>query len=170
MNKLSDIDVSLSRGQLYGKKQLVVGWIGIISAVLLMTLGIASIILSCIEWDVQIFSSALMGVVIGAAFLAVLIYYFIQDKMIKKEVSLWLQDASIVQATSEEVDSFRAGFQPIGVKIRVRFDINGIAYARESTTKVFGGKIGYSNAFKKYTNRKIKIMYSPKYDEVMILK
>ena len=170
MNKLSSIDVSLSRGQLYGKKQFIVGWIAIISAIILMLIGSISFVLAVMDWDSQIFIVAILCVIIGIAFLVTIICQFQKDKKTKKEVSLWIKDAIQIRAIAEVMDSFRAGFQPIGVKICVKFYIGEIAYVRESTVKPLGGKIGYSSAFKRYLNRPIEILYSPMYDEVLILK
>lgn len=41
---------------------------------------------------------------------------------------------------------------------------------RESTARVYGGGEGYVGCFNKYADREVNILYSPKFDEVMILK
>lgn len=145
-------------------------WIAIICAILLIIVGCGSLVISFIEWDSQIFIVAILCDVIGTGFLAILIYQFRNDKKIKKEVALWIKDAISLYATVEVIGSFRAGCQPRCIKICVNFDIEGRVYARESTVKVLGGKKGFSSAFKKYANKTIKILYSPLYDEVLILR
>lgn len=170
MNKLSDVDVSLSQGQLYSSKHIIVLRLALISASLLIIAGIMSLVLSCIEWDKEIFVSAILCTLMGIGFLSVLIYCFAKDKKIKKQVVTWLSDAVKTTAISSKVGEYRAGLQPSSVKIRVEFSLNGLTYSRESTAACFGGKPGYLGAFKPYTDRKIKILYSPKYDEILILK
>ena len=169
MNKLSDIDLSLSQGQLYGTKQFVALWIAVVSASLLIIVGIISVVLSCIEWDSEIFVVGILLMLMGIAFLSVLIYCFVKDKKIKRRVVLWLEDAEKTTAYSSKVDEFRVGLSS-AVKIRVKFNLNGLTYTRESSVKAFGGRPGYHDAFKRYMDKQIRILYSVKYDEVLILK
>lgn len=49
------------------------------------------------------------------------------------------------------------------------FKYNGEKIAKYSTAKVFGGQIGYLGTFNKYANKKVTILYSPSFDEVLIL-
>ncbi|MCH5157816.1 MAG: hypothetical protein J1F33_01340 [Clostridiales bacterium] len=170
MNKYSDVDVSLSQGQLYGTKHFVVLWLGNISSSLLIVVGIILMVLSCTEWNSQMFIVALLGILVGMGFFSVLIYCFVKDKKTKRQVVMWLSDAIKTTAFSKKVDEYRAGFQPSAVKIRVEFSLNGIKYVRESSATCFGGRPGYLGTFKPYANKRIDILYSPKYDEVLILK
>lgn len=170
VNKISDIDVSLSHGQLYSTKHIIVLWFAFISSSLLITVAIISLVLSCIEWDSTIFFVGIMGILTGVGFLIVSIYCFVKDKKIKWRVSVWLEDAVKTTAFLSKVDAFRAGFQPLSVKIRVKFSLNGATYVRESSATCFGGKRGYLGTFKRFVDKKIEILYSPMYDEVLILK
>ncbi len=147
MNKISDIDVSLSQGQLYGNKHLIVLWFGIISSSLLIIVGIISLVLSCIEWDSEIFVAGVLCPLLGIAFLSVLIYCLVKDKKIKKRVAIWLDDAIKTAAYSSKVDDFRAVFQPLSVKIQVKFSLNGLTYIRESSATCFGGETWISWGF-----------------------
>ncbi len=170
MNKLSDIDISLSQGQLYSRKHFIVLWLALISSSLLIVLGIISLVLSCIEWDREILFVAILCILIGIAFLVVLVYCFVKDRKIKRRVIIWLEDAVKLTAMANKVDEFRAGFQLLSVKLRVEFNLNGVPHVCESSAKCFGGKPGYLGAFRRYVDKKIDILYSPKYDEVLILK
>lgn len=172
MNKVSDIDVSLSQGQLYGTKHFIVLWLSIIISSLLVAIGIILLTLFCIEleWNGEIFFSCVFCIIIGSGFLISMIYCFVKDKKIKKCVSLWLEDAVKITALTNKVDEFRAGFQPLSVKICVKFNLNGLTYFRESSAKCFGGKPGYLGVFKHYMDKEISILYSPKYDEILLLK
>lgn len=170
MNKLSDIDISLSQGQLYSRKHFIVLWLALISSSLLIILGIISLVLSCIEWDREILFVAILCTLIGIAFLVVLVYCFVKDRKIKRRVIIWLEDAVKLTATANKVDEFKAGFQPLSVKLRVEFSLSGVPHVCESSAKCFGGKPGYLGAFRRYADKKIDILYSPKYNEVLILK
>lgn len=170
MSKLSDVDVSLSQGQLYSAKHFVTLWLAVVSSSLLVIVGIICIVLSCIEWNSEIFIVGFLCVLTGIGLLGVWIYCFIKDKKIKKRVSVWLDDAVKTTAISSKVGEFRAGSQPSSVKISVKFGLNGITYTRESTATCFGGKPGYLGAFSRYADKQIEVLYSPKYDEVLILK
>lgn len=90
MNKVSDIDVSLSQGQLYGAKHLIVLWFSVIISSLLVAIGIISLTLFCIEldWDWEILFSCVACILVGVGFLIIMIYCFVKDKKIKKCVSL----------------------------------------------------------------------------------
>ena len=170
VNKLSDVDISLSQGQLYSAKNLVILWLGAISSSLLIAVGIISFVFSCIEWDGVIFFVACMSFFFGIGLLAFFVYLFVRDKKIKKKVVLWLEDAVKTTAYSSKIDEWSIGFYPSVIKICVKFSLNGLTYSRESSGTNVGGKPGYLGVFKRYADKEISILYSPKYDEVLILK
>ncbi len=60
--------------------------------------------------------------------------------------------------------------QPKATKIRIDFYCNDAAFRKESTVKVFGGQSGYVGCFNNYADKEVNILYSPQYDEVMIIK
>ncbi|GHV02932.1 hypothetical protein FACS1894211_15200 [Clostridia bacterium] len=74
-------------------------------------------------------------------------------------------------AYSSKIDEVRSVvWQPKAIKIQVRFKIAGQQHKKESTAKVLGGWKGYLGAYKKYADGEIRILYSPKYDEGLIVK
>lgn len=75
----------------------------------------------------------------------------------KKEIKLWMQDAIETDAYCVCVDK-----RIFTSMILVTFNYKG---EKKSITSN-----GYSWIFNKYVNQQIKILYSPKYGEVMILK
>ncbi len=142
MNKLSDIEVSLSQGQLYGTKHFIVLCLAFVSSSLLIIVAIVSLVLSCIEWDIFIVLVCIICIIIGVGFLSVSIYCFVKDRKIKRRVVIWLEDAVKTSALSSKVDEFRAGLQPLSVKIQVQFSLNGVTYVRDSRATCVGGQRG----------------------------
>ena len=96
-----------------------------------------------------------------------------KNEKLRDNVNLWLEDAVEVKAFSKKIGVMRAMGIVKGVRLQVDFVIDNIHYSRESTyydslSKKF--KAGYYVMWSKYADRQINILYSPKYDEVMILK
>ncbi len=162
--------ISLSLGNILDKKQLFWGYFGISVCCLFPILTLILLLIPQVEWDVTLVS--LMSVCdIGAfAFLSVLIFVLIKDKKIVETVKPWLDDAVEIESFSKKVGEIRLGIQPKSTKIQVKFTWQGTHYIRESTVKLFGGQEGYAGWFNKYADRKVRILYSPKYDEVILLK
>jgi len=103
------------------------------------------------------------------ALLSIFIFIKIQNIKHKGKIMIWLEDAIETTAYSKQVSQIWLGLRK-GVKIQVTFKINGKTYKRESTAKVIRGQKGHLVAYKKYVDREIRILYSEKYDEVLILK
>ncbi len=88
----------------------------------------------------------------------------------KKKVEVYLQDAVVLKAisvTKGEQLAIRSVIVCTTNAIEVEFVYNDQRYVRQSTYK---DKPLYSPVYKKYINREILIAYSPKYDEVMLIK
>lgn len=170
MINISDIDVSLSQGQLYRIIHFIILWFAFISSSLLIIMGIVSLVISCIEWDSEIFIAGIICIFMGICFLIVITHCLIKDKKIKRKVVIWLEDAKELKAYSKKIDEHRLGMQPKSTKIQIDFTLNNNRYKIESTYKVFGGYEGSVSCFNKYADRDVNILYSPKYNEVLILK
>jgi hypothetical protein len=128
------------------------------------------LIIPQVEWDSLTIFGMVGGDIFSFAFLAVLIFIKNDNNKRRDKIILCLEDAIETTAKSVKIGEIRLGFQPKSVKIQVRFKVNGKTYIRESTAKVFGGWEGYLGVYKKYADREICILYSQKYDEVLILK
>lgn len=97
----------------------------------------------------------------------------IKNERMRKKVNLWIEDAVLVEAYAKNIGVKR----PLGVfqsaKIRVDFEIEGIHYSRESQSRNYKNnnfEQGYYLIWSKYADNYVNILYSKKYDEVMILK
>ena len=110
-------------------------------------------------------------VFIMSAFPIFFLIYLIKTEKKRKEVCLWLQDAVLLQAQSKEVGrKYALGMFP-GVKLQIDFELGGMHYTRFSDSpSPQGERGGYYLMWRKYANRTIQILYSLKYDKVMILK
>ena len=161
--EISDIDVSLSQGQLFRKKHFFALYVGIFVSCLLPVLTIVLICLPEVEWDRQLVGTVLICNVFSLALLSLFIFIKRKDSRAKEKVAIWLEDAVELKAYSVGL-----GLRQNGTKIKVDFLFDGKHCYKESTAKVFGGYDGYVNCFNKYVNRELKILYSPKYDEVVI--
>ncbi|MDE7182845.1 MAG: hypothetical protein K2O41_07495 [Clostridia bacterium] len=125
------------------------------------------IIISLISIPEKDWAAFAAGLGVGLLFVFAGIYALIGDLFIKSKIKLWQADAVKLGAYSEKLFSdfsFSGGFK---VAIRVRFK-----YSDKRYNRVSGGKCKVESfwGFSKYSDRKISILYSPKYDEVMILK
>ena len=159
--KLDCVDISLSLGQLFWKKQL-----NIVIALFILSLVfpiLTIIMLICaIVWNYQIiiFISS-----IDCLSLLLMIYFLcliIKDKSNKKKVNVWLKDAVMLNASSKVIETKKIFFLWNGLKVKISFSFNN------RVIRIVNHK--HIVTLKQYVNRKINILYSPKYDEVLILK
>ncbi|MDR3021708.1 MAG: hypothetical protein LBU60_03420 [Clostridiales bacterium] len=126
-----------------------------------------------------------IGKIIGAIIIdimvvAVTVVYFIFLKLNKERrdrVIDLLHDAVELEAFAEKVDEMYLESRYKNskyskkiklTKIRVKFEFNGQFHEKES--KLGWEKKGYHTIFNKYADKHINIFYSPKNDEVMLLK
>lgn len=169
-----NIDVTLEHGAPIRKKILVVLYIGLIDGLLLplITVGILIAWLAgAIEWEIEMTIVFVLGNVLFIPLIILFIHILIKDKKLKNEIKLWINDVIEVTAYSKTIDVWQPVFyMPKERKIEVRFHLDKMLYTRISTGKAVGGKKGYARFYNKYADRKIRILYSPKYDKVLILK
>ena len=168
--QISNVDVSLSQGRILNKSQLFLIYFSMAVCCCFPLLTIIMLLIQQIEWDFELALLMSSLNILAIAFLAVLIYIKVKDKKLKNKIMIWLEDAVEIKAYSKKVGENRLGLQPKAIKIQVQFSLNGLNYIKESTAKVFGGWDGYVGCFNKYADREVNILYSPKYNEIMIIK
>lgn len=99
-------------------------------------------------------------------FIIIIIYIIYYYKKLYKNISLWLNDAVKTKAFVRRMDEISLNYKPFQVEFS--FEIEGKEYKRLST---HGGLIvGLNKRYIKYHNKTVNILYSPKYDQVMMLK
>lgn len=90
-----------------------------------------------------------------------------------KLIGLWMMDAVPYTVFAEEAgrQQFVNGFGRYAVRLVVRFTYHGRKIVRFSGEDAKGtlAKQGFFPAWNKYCNREINILYSPKFDQIMIL-
>lgn len=136
-----------------------------------------SVLTSCVIFiialieDSRLFLVFSLCVLMAFCFAAVIIINHKNCLRVKE----WLKDSVKLKAYAKTLDESKvySGFIPLkATKIIVTFVYNGkhiskMSGKQDSAISRFNG---YSSALEKYVNREIDIMYSPKYDQVMILK
>lgn len=170
--KLSTIEGSLKHGRL---------WIGEWTLACYLSICISfitSTILSIFfpqEYKLDLIGTifAIVGMNLVSAFISILfIFILIKNHKHKKRILLWLKDVVEIETYSKKIDSYWNPASVIShIKIQVDFKFNEKIISKTSAGKVIGitGE-GYHKIWAKYADRKINILYSPKYDEVLILK
>lgn len=118
------------------------------------------------------FVCTLIIIIIGFSSTPILwLIIIIKNERNRKEILLWLKDAVKLKAFSKKVGEFKASILFPTVKIQVDFEFDGIYHSCESKGKQIGGmKEGYHRIWTQFIDKPIEILYSPKYDEVMLLK
>lgn len=163
--KLSDIDASLEYGWNYSKKLMVWIYICFFMGILfpLISLGVFFTEPASDDDIILVIAMNIVGGVVLVFFGALLLYKMLLNKKMKE----WITDAIEMHAYAQKLDDRRLILK--ATKIQVKFCLQKKWY-----TKVSGNgkwyRQGYSTIFTKYADRKINILYSPKYDQVMILK
>lgn len=113
---------------------------------------------------------AMVGCAIGS------LVNLIKHHRYRKAIRLWIQDAVPYTVFAEKVDEdgieYRWEHPSPGVRIVVRFRYQGRRITRFSGAGRNGlnTREGYYPGWNKYCNREIDILYSPKYDQVIVLK
>ncbi len=141
------------------------------SALIMAIVATCLMLLLSVTKDSQLYIAFAICGIISICFLLVIL---INHKNCKK-VKEWLKDSIPLKAyckTLDESITF-SGFLPLkSKKVIITFTFNGQTISKESGKKNQSqfSLNGYSVLIKKYADRKIDILYSPKYDQVMILK
>ena len=89
----------------------------------------------------------------------------------ERKIRLWLKDAVPLTAQSQIVGVQKRGLCEFeAVKISVKFVYNGKEHIQTSgNPKRRNASNGFTFIYNDYTDREIKILYSPSYDQVMVL-
>lgn len=169
--QISNIDVSLSKGKLLNRGQLILPCICIACCCICILITLIMAFIPQIEWDVSLAVTLGLVDVISVSLLSVMLFILVKNNKLVNNIKLWLQDAVELEAYSKKIGEVRSGmFSSLSTKIQVRFSVDGKVYKRESSAKITGIPQGYTSWFNKYADREVKILYSPKYEEVLILK
>ena len=166
---LTKIDASLEYGRFFtgGLLKFANFALGFTLFFLLLINVILLIFLSGSELDGDVMFGLISMNILLIPFFAVMLYIVRKNKKLKKNILIWIEDAVELIAYSENIGNIM--HIPPQTKIRVTFYFDGKPYSKVSK----GGDwltYGHHKIFTRYANREINILYSPKYDQVLILK
>jgi len=118
------------------------------------------------DWNEDMVIALIGGNMFCVFYASVFLYAIVSNNKLNKKITLWLEDAIQLRAFTMRLDTISLKYKPY--QLQVNFEFDGKIYQRISAP----GNIikGYHKIFKKYADRYINILYSPKYDEVLILK
>lgn len=104
-------------------------------------------------------------------------YIAFLDRKQNREIKKWLEDAVPLTARATEIGRIENSATHVTrIKVALTFTFDGRRITLRSGEKnnirenIFYTNIGYDAIFLKYVDRPIQILYSPRYDEAMILK
>lgn len=171
---LSRIDASLTQGKLFTGAWIAFIYVWLAACLALPLITILMLIMTFtvgLEWNGLMIFALVFGNIFLGLIAIVPILVIVRNNKLKRKINLWLLDAVQVKARSQTVDSFRIGFWPKRVRIRVEFKLNGKKYSFLSADKMLGDSSdGYNRIWARYCDREIDILFSPEYGEVLILK
>lgn len=167
--QLQDIDASLAYGQIFSGK--IYGSSVILLSVTTMFMGLVVIIVPITAYE---YRSDIIFFVCGSIIFALFLLSTICLQMFfnkgKKKATVWLEDAIVLEAYAKSVGQtlhVRNMIARTATAIEVSFEYDDKRCVRQSTYK---DKPLYLAVYTKYADKKILIAYSPKYDEVMLIK
>lgn len=166
----SDIDASLSYGQIFLSQAWIVMLIFILVCTVLFCIGyICYIVTSVIENNIDMILVIIPGIVF-IGFVVLCTFLFLRMSKEKHKATLWLEDAIVLEAYAKSVGQtlhVRNMIARTATAIEVSFEYDDKQCVRQSAYK---DKPLYLAVYTKYADKKILIAYSPKYDEVMLIK
>ena len=121
-----------------------------------------------------------MIIVLGLIFVFIvalmpLICIFLLFSKRKKKILIWLEDAIEGEGITKTIGKRKWMIVASLIKLKIEFTVNGVKYERYTgDEKVspywnYHANDGYYSGIEKFADKQVKVLYSPKYDEVMIL-
>ena len=164
----SKIKSSLSYGKVfYGKLEYALYiflFLPIIA--LILTMGI---IITSLLGEIQFTQEMLVCIIFLDCFyvliFGIVLWRVTYNNKLKKKIELWLEDAVFITASAKRLDLLDTTYQPY--QIEVIFIFKDVKH--KCISKPGNSIIGYYKFFSEPA-KELKILYSPKYEEVLILK
>ena len=121
-----------------------------------------------------------MIIVLGIIFVFIvalmpLICIFLVFSKRKKKILIWLEDAIEGEGITKTIGKRKWMIVASLIKLKIEFTVNGVKYERYTgDEKVspywnYHANDGYYSGIEKFADKQVKVLYSPKYGEVMIL-
>lgn len=158
----------------YGKK-LSVEFMTFMTIIMLLCVAMIPLIIFCAidSGEYGLFTCFIFPFLVLPTWVYIQFLYWKENRDIEK----WQKDAVPLTAWATEIGRIKNGATHVTrIKIALTFTFDGKEITLRSGEKnkikenIFYMNIGYDAIFCKYVGRPIQILYSPQYDEVMILK
>ena len=131
----------------------------------LLTLAVAiTVWAGAMDWTKQIIFTFTFGNVVMFALYSIILWILIQNILLRKNISKWLEDAVEVVANVKRLDLL--GQSLVAGKIEISFNLDGHFIRAESD---FSSKVFAKNRpLMKFLDCKLILLYSPTYDRILI--
>lgn len=177
---LSRIAFTLSRGTFDGvsRKKIILVYllcVMVFGGLLILSVTMFSIDQFNEPGPIGEFIVAILSVILACSILPIIfLIIIIRNEKIRKEVLLWMEDAVELPAYAKKLDQKYWVGIPL-IKLQVEFTFDGIKHTCTTESERrgimdLGRPVGYFSGISKFSDRKVNILYSPQYNQVMILK
>lgn len=168
MEKQNKIDSSLTYGKILSSGQIYLLYSAIIISLMLPLCSIVIIILlslGIIESNSDVIGSLIFGNIFSLFLFTVCLDRYIYNYKLKRKVKLWLEDAVMLKAKAKRLDLINPIYKPYQIEVKFTYGEKKVRIISSPGSAIRG----YYKFFKE--NRKeLDILYSKKYNEVLILK
>lgn len=176
---LSHIKFILSNGHFEGssRKKVLLAFAALVGVCLsLMILSITMISIEQVNNPKYVgeFIGIIIGFITAFSLLPTIwLIIIIRNEKIRKKVVVWTEDAVEISAYAKSIGTKYWLGIPL-IKLQVEFQLDGIKYVRTSENEHrgvldLGRPKGHFSGITKFNDKKIEILYSNKYDKVMII-
>jgi len=167
-SKRYKIKSSLSYGKVFWGKSEYALYIFLFLPIMdpIITIGIIiTILLDKMQFTYEVITSVIFLNCFWGLIFGIVLWRFIHNNKLKKKIEIWLEDAVPIRASAKRLDLVDITYQPY--QIEVSFIFKDVRY--KYISKPGNPIIGYYKFFSEPV-KELKILYSPKYEEVLILK
>lgn len=156
----------LDVGPVFRGKRLAWLWCALLMPLLfpLLVLGAAITVWAGeMEWDADIIFTLVIANIFGLIAFGTIIYMFIRNNRLKKNIAEWITDAVAVDASIRRLELTLAGAAP--VQLEISFEHDGKIFCIISTDNMLTS--ANNKQFLKFADSNSKLLYSPKYNRVL---
>ena len=169
MTNLTEIKATLKYGRFVQGWRISLLYITIFITCMMPVITIIMLISSLygvFTWEREMLFGIVFGNIFSITLGAICVYYLYRHKKVKNQVKNWLSDAILIKAKVSRMDILDSRYKPY--QIKVEFSYNGKKYTHISEPGNFF--TGYRKIFLRFINKDCKILYSPKFNQVMFKK
>ena len=169
MYNINQIESSLKYGKTQtDKKQQILKVLLIVSTIIVsiaFLFIIVAIILNVL--DLKEIISVIFTIIFCAFILSSLLYIYNKNSKRNLEIKKWLEDAVECKAFAKRLDIVNVKYQSYQIEISFTYKNKNIKKISDKFNVI---KDGLPKIFAKYDNKTLRILYSEKFDEILILK